>query len=95
MRELTDSLKFSQLGSPFRCDVVELPAKKGSTATARGEGLNQVILGSTAYFEINPHSFDPGQIEVQVIGTISYLKSFLQEVYLSESEYCFIFSIFQ
>ncbi|XP_039301146.1 filamin-A [Nilaparvata lugens] len=54
-------------GSPLRCEVMELPGKK-STATARGEGLNQVVLGAVAYFEINPHTPEPGSIDAQVIG---------------------------
>ncbi|XP_072156699.1 filamin-B isoform X2 [Bemisia tabaci] len=55
-------------GSPFRCDVHEVPNKKGCTATARGEGLNQVVLGRFAYFEVNPHTPDHGSIDVQIIG---------------------------
>lgn len=55
-------------GSPFCCEVVEIPSKKSSIATARGEGLSRVILGSAAYFEVNPHSPDHGPIEAQVIG---------------------------
>lgn len=70
MRKFNEMSISSNSGSPFRCDVVEIPGKKGSTATARGEGLNQVILGSTACFEINPHSLDHGPIEVQVTGAI-------------------------
>ncbi|RZF33012.1 hypothetical protein LSTR_LSTR012785 [Laodelphax striatellus] len=54
-------------GSPLRCEVLELPGKK-STATARGEGLNQVVLGAVAYFEINPHTSEPGSIDAQIIG---------------------------
>lgn len=47
--------------------MVQLPSKK-ATATARGEGLNQVVLGTAAYFEINPHSSDHGSLDAQVIG---------------------------
>ncbi|KAG8281178.1 hypothetical protein J6590_063971 [Homalodisca vitripennis] len=54
-------------GSPYRCEVMQLPSKK-ATATARGEGLNQVVLGTAAYFEINPHSSDHGTLDAQVIG---------------------------
>lgn len=55
-------------GSPYKCEILEIPSKKGSTATARGEGLNQVMLGATAYFEINPHTPEHGPIDATVLG---------------------------
>lgn len=57
------------LGAPFCCEIVESPSGTVSVATAAGEGLNQVILGSTAYFYVNPHSSNHGVIETRVIGT--------------------------
>lgn len=59
------------VGSPFCCDVVEVPNKKNNVATAKGEGLSHVVLGSTAYFEVNPHSNEHGPIEAQVTGKVS------------------------
>lgn len=54
-------------GSPLRCEVLQVASKK-ATATARGEGLNQVVLGTAAYFEVNPHTPEHGTIDAQVIG---------------------------
>lgn len=50
--------------------MIEVPNKKGNIATARGEGLSRVVLGSAAYFEVNPHSPDHGPVEAQVIGNV-------------------------
>lgn len=47
---------------------MEVPNKKNNVATAKGEGLSHVVLGSTAYFEVNPHSTEHGPIEAQVTG---------------------------
>lgn len=68
-------------GSPFRCDVHEVPNKKGCTATARGEGLNQVVLGRFAYFEVNPHTPDHGSIDVQIIGAFPSVMSSIVRSY--------------
>lgn len=54
-------------GSPLRCEVIDGSANK-TTATARGEGLSSVILGTTAYFEVNPHSTEPTTIDATVTG---------------------------
>jgi hypothetical protein len=55
------------IGSPLRCDVNDGSSNK-TTATARGEGLNSVVLGSTAYFEVNPHTSDSTNIDATVSG---------------------------
>ncbi|KAK9504384.1 hypothetical protein O3M35_010726 [Rhynocoris fuscipes] len=54
-------------GSPLRCEVVDGSSNK-TTATARGEGLNSVVLGTVGYFEVNPHSSEPTTIDAIVTG---------------------------
>jgi len=54
-------------GSPLKCEVTDgVPYK--TTATASGEGLHSVILGTNAYFEVNPHSSEPTIIDALVTG---------------------------
>lgn len=61
------------IGSPLRCEVIDGSTNK-TTATARGEGLSSVILGTTAYFEVNPHSTEPTTIDVMITGTYRRIK---------------------
>lgn len=73
------------VGSPFRCDVLEIPNnKKTITAVAYGEGLKQVVLGRSSYFEVNPHVLDYGSIDAQIFGTYKisiYLVFFIIYIY--------------
>lgn len=43
-----------------------------TTATARGEGLNSVVLGTVAYFEVNPHTSEPTVIDAIVTGLLMF-----------------------
>ncbi|XP_014240191.1 filamin-A isoform X2 [Cimex lectularius] len=54
-------------GSPLRCDVIDGSSSK-TTATARGEGLNSVVLGTVGYFEVNPHTSELTTIDAIVTG---------------------------
>ncbi|XP_049948482.1 filamin-A [Schistocerca serialis cubense] len=62
-------------GSPFQCDVLELGArevrqmkhKESRMVTLRGEGLKDVVAGSTAYFDVDPKGLD-GHIDIEIIG---------------------------
>lgn len=65
----------SVLGSPFKCDVLELGAKEmrhmhrkeSRMVTVRGEGLKDAVVGSTTYFDVDPKGMD-GHIDMEVVG---------------------------
>jgi len=62
-------------GSPFKCEVLELGVKEmrhmhrkeSRMVTVRGEGLKDVVVGSTAYFDVDPKGMD-GRIDMEVVG---------------------------
>lgn len=41
--------------------------KESRMVTLRGEGLKDVVAGSTAYFDVDPKGMD-GRIDIQIIG---------------------------
>ncbi|XP_069676636.1 filamin-A isoform X2 [Periplaneta americana] len=62
-------------GSPFKCEVLELGVKEmrqmhrkeSRMVTVRGEGLKDVVVGSTAYFDVDPKGME-GRIDMEVVG---------------------------
>nr|XP_045601850.1 filamin-A-like isoform X1 [Procambarus clarkii] len=63
------------LGSPFKCDVRELEPrevrhlqrKESQMVTAKGDGLKQVVTGSTASFTVDTKGLD-GELDIRVTG---------------------------
>lgn len=41
--------------------------KESRMITVRGEGLKDVVVGSTAYFDVDPKGMD-GRIDMEVVG---------------------------
>ncbi|XP_068086528.1 filamin-A isoform X1 [Anabrus simplex] len=80
-------------GSPFKCEVVELGAKEARQmarkesrmVTVRGEGLKNVVAGSTAFFDVDPKGME-GRIDMEVIGpTGSHVPCYVKR--LSSGQY--------
>jgi len=63
------------IGSPFKCEVRELEArevrhlqrKESQMVTARGDGLKQVVVGTTASFTIDTKGLE-GDVAIRVTG---------------------------
>ncbi|XP_068231445.1 filamin-A isoform X3 [Palaemon carinicauda] len=63
------------LGSPFKCDVRELEPrevrnlqrKESQMVTAKGDGLKQVVTGTTASFTVDTKGLD-GELDIRVTG---------------------------
>lgn len=83
-------------GSPFKCEVLELGVKEmrhmhrkeSRMVTVRGEGLKDVVVGSTAYFDVDPKGMD-GRIDMEVMGPHGshvpcYVKKLASGLYRAE-----------
>ncbi|XP_023727803.1 filamin-C isoform X3 [Cryptotermes secundus] len=83
-------------GSPFKCEVLELGVKEmrhmhrkeSRMVTVRGEGLKDVVVGSTAYFDVDPKGMD-GRIDMEVTGPHGshvpcYVKKLASGLYRAE-----------
>ncbi|KAK3891382.1 hypothetical protein Pcinc_004729 [Petrolisthes cinctipes] len=63
------------VGSPFKCEVRELEPrevrhlqrKESQMVTAKGDGLKQVVTGSTASFTVDTKGLD-GELDIRVTG---------------------------
>jgi hypothetical protein len=50
--------------------------KESRMVTVRGEGLKDVVVGSQAYFDVDPKGMD-GRIDMEVVGEWKLLLNFL------------------